>query len=389
MNGRWLREYLYWGLNRDEAGRIAFDGMLPHTGSSRRGEFNIRFGQPSTNILRAPGNTYPFAYEATPEPVTRGEPRPARPLPRRRLDAQSDQPRIRAWSTGGAAPRWDTPPSTARGPRAAGRRSHLLPFGRAARPRRAAADRIAIPTASSRKQPLNTLDYRPAMRALLTALDQWVREDVAPPASRVPSVDERHRREPRIARGAVHADSRLGLAFAPAAAPAHGFRRGPGRRPRQLSAGRERHLSRPRVVDGRGLQRRRGHPAAGRRGAACDLHGMERAPRRDGPGRAHDLGRAVVRHDAGPFRARGPSARRAAIRARPSTNATRPETITSRAFVPRRRRWCATAICSTEDVGPVVAVAGAEVGRLPGDRGLVELQRAPRAAWRRGRSRRR
>jgi hypothetical protein len=44
MNGRWLREFLYWGLNRDESGRVVFDGMLPHTGSSRRGEFNIRFG---------------------------------------------------------------------------------------------------------------------------------------------------------------------------------------------------------------------------------------------------------------------------------------------------------------------------------------------------------
>ena len=40
------------------------------------------------------------------------------------------------------------------------------------------------------KQPLNTLDYRPAMRALLTALDQWVREGIVPPPSRVPRVDE-------------------------------------------------------------------------------------------------------------------------------------------------------------------------------------------------------
>ena len=38
------------------------------------------------------------------------------------------------------------------------------------------------------KQPLNTLDYRPAMRALLTALDQWVRDGTPPPASRVPRV---------------------------------------------------------------------------------------------------------------------------------------------------------------------------------------------------------
>ena len=40
------------------------------------------------------------------------------------------------------------------------------------------------------KQPLNTLDYRPAMRALLTALDESVREDIVPPASRMPRADE-------------------------------------------------------------------------------------------------------------------------------------------------------------------------------------------------------
>jgi hypothetical protein len=39
-------------------------------------------------------------------------------------------------------------------------------------------------------QPLNTLDYRPAMRALLSALDEWVREDKLPPASRVPRVTD-------------------------------------------------------------------------------------------------------------------------------------------------------------------------------------------------------
>src|SRR5579871_958829 len=67
MNGRWLRELLYWGFNRDEEGRRAYDALMPLTGSSRRGEFNFRFGQPSTNILHAPGNVYPFAFEATPD----------------------------------------------------------------------------------------------------------------------------------------------------------------------------------------------------------------------------------------------------------------------------------------------------------------------------------
>jgi hypothetical protein len=39
--------------------------------------------------------------------------------------------------------------------------------------------------------PPNPMDYRPALRALYVALDQWVRTGVAPPASRYPKVTER------------------------------------------------------------------------------------------------------------------------------------------------------------------------------------------------------
>jgi len=190
MNGRWLREYLYWGLNRDESGRIAFDGMLANTGSSRRGEFNIRFGQPSTNILRAPGNTYPFAYEATREPAldqNRGL------LDRSRADGS--MPKFIATNSGmeywwsGASLAHTTvdgtrdlePPNDVRIYYLAGAQHGpgALPLSN------------RNPDGFLAKQPLNTLDYRPAMRALLTALDEWVREAVVPPASRVPRVDER------------------------------------------------------------------------------------------------------------------------------------------------------------------------------------------------------
>jgi hypothetical protein len=189
MNGRWLREYLYWGLNRDESGRIAFDGMLVNTGSSRRGEFNIRFGQPSTNILRAPGNTYPFAYEATPEPVlhdNRGL------LDRSRADGS--MPKVLATNSGmeywwsGASLGHTTvdgtrdldPPHDVRIYYLAGAQHGpgALPLSN------------RNPDGFLARQPLNTLDYRPAMRALLTALDQWVREGVVPPESRVPRVDK-------------------------------------------------------------------------------------------------------------------------------------------------------------------------------------------------------
>jgi hypothetical protein len=189
MNGRWLREYLYWGLNRDESGRIAFDGMLANTGSSRRGEFNIRFGQPSTNILRAPGNTYPFAYEPTPEPVLDDN---HGLLDRSRSD--DSMPKVIATNSGmeywwsGASLGHTTvdgardlePPHDVRiyylsgaqhGPGA-------LPLSN------------RNPDGFLAKQPLNTLDYRPAMRALLTALDQWVRDRIVPPPGRVPRIAE-------------------------------------------------------------------------------------------------------------------------------------------------------------------------------------------------------
>ena len=163
--------------------------MLANTGSSRRGEFNIRFGQPSTNILRAPGNTYPFAYKATPEPAldeNRGL------LDRSRADGS--MPKVIATNSGmeywwsGASLGHTTvdgardlePPHDVRiyylsgaqhGPGA-------LPLSN------------RNPDGFLAKQPLNTLDYRPAMRALLTALDEWVREDIVPPESRVPRIDE-------------------------------------------------------------------------------------------------------------------------------------------------------------------------------------------------------
>ena len=188
MNGRWLREFLYFGQNQDEQGQIVFEGMLPHIGSSRRGEFNLRFGQPSTNILRAPGNSYPFAFEATPDPVT-GDTRGL--LDRAR--ANGSMPKVvhvnsgmEYWWSGASlghttvdgAKDFD-PPSDVRMYYLAGTQ-----HGPGALP---LSDRTA--DGFRAQQPTNVQDYRPAMRALLTALDRWVREGVEPPASRIPRID--------------------------------------------------------------------------------------------------------------------------------------------------------------------------------------------------------
>ncbi|MBV9577817.1 MAG: hypothetical protein JO057_04415, partial [Chloroflexi bacterium] len=229
MNGRWLREYLYWGLNRDEAGRLAFDALMPHTGSSRRGEFNFRFGQPSTNILRAPGNVYPFAFEPTPDDTT-GDRRGL--LDRTR--ANGSMPRVICVNSGmeywwsGASLAHTTvdatgdlePPADVRTYYLAGTQhtAGALPLTN-----RTVDDFVAA-------NPINVQDYRPAVRALLDALDRWVRDGVEPPSSRVPRLADgtatsREACLERIGRipGATCPSvlpQRLRLRFAPTADPA-------------------------------------------------------------------------------------------------------------------------------------------------------------------------
>lgn len=187
MSGRWLREYLYWGLNRDEAGRQVFDGMFCHLGSSRRGEFNLRFGQPSTNILRAPGNTYPFAFDATPDPVAGAN---EGLLDRSRANAS--MPKL--FHVNSAMEYWWSGASLAH-TTVDGERDIDLPedvreyhlSGTQHTPGSLPL-RMTTPDGFQAQQPLNTLDYRPVMRALLVALDRWVRAGELPPPSHLPRI---------------------------------------------------------------------------------------------------------------------------------------------------------------------------------------------------------
>ncbi|MGI8551616.1 MAG: alpha/beta hydrolase domain-containing protein [Dehalococcoidia bacterium] len=61
QSGRFLRHFLYLGLNLDEDGRQVFDGLLPHVAGAHRGEFNHRYAQPSVQATRGFGQLPPFA----------------------------------------------------------------------------------------------------------------------------------------------------------------------------------------------------------------------------------------------------------------------------------------------------------------------------------------
>ncbi len=60
QSGRFLRTFLYHGLNVDEAGRRVFDGLNPHIAGGRRGEFNHRYAQPSVEVTPGFGHLAPF-----------------------------------------------------------------------------------------------------------------------------------------------------------------------------------------------------------------------------------------------------------------------------------------------------------------------------------------
>ena len=70
QSGRFLRHLLYLGLDEDEQGRLVFDAIVPHVAGARRGEFNMRFGQPSLNAQESVGSLFPFTDATQMDPVT-------------------------------------------------------------------------------------------------------------------------------------------------------------------------------------------------------------------------------------------------------------------------------------------------------------------------------
>lgn len=188
QSGRFLRTYLYYGFNEDESHRKVFDGMMPHVAGSGRGSFNHRFAQPSRDghpfiNFFYPTDIFPFTDAEQTDPatgVTDG-------LLTHATKA-AFQPNI--FYTNSAYEYWGRAASLyhttidgtkdARMP--ANVRGYLLSGGQhgvGAFP----------PTRTIGQQLANPLDYRWAMRSLLVAMNRWVTDGTAPPASALPRVD--------------------------------------------------------------------------------------------------------------------------------------------------------------------------------------------------------
>ena len=105
QSGRYLRQFLYLGLNEDEEERMVFDGMLVHiAGGKRGGDFNQRFGQPSASLPPNMSNLFPFSDTAQADPAT-GQPTAYWSVWRHAGKSRRSSLATRRPSIGGATPR--------------------------------------------------------------------------------------------------------------------------------------------------------------------------------------------------------------------------------------------------------------------------------------------
>ena len=187
--GRFLRQFVYEGLNLDEQGRQVFDGLLPHVAGARRGEFNARHGQPSETSPRGAGGLFPFTADDQTDPLT-GQ---TDGLLRRQRQL-GGVPKIfdtntasEYWRVDGSLIHTDItgtrdaePPTEQRIYFIAG---HQHASG-------AAAVGNRTPIGARGANPFNMVDGNTANRAFLINMDRWVVDGVEPPPSVFPRLAE-------------------------------------------------------------------------------------------------------------------------------------------------------------------------------------------------------
>ena len=192
QSGRFLRHFLYQGFNADEHGRQVFDAVLAHVAGGGRGSFNYRFAQPSRDAhpfsaFFYPTDIFPFSDMAQTDPETGI---------RDGLLARAARDKVlpKIFYTNSSYEYWGRAASLI----------HTTVDGKADFP---LMDNVRVytfagsqhgpgpfpPVYSSDKnylgqQKINPNDFKWLMRALLLALDRWVKAGVPAPTSQYPTI---------------------------------------------------------------------------------------------------------------------------------------------------------------------------------------------------------
>jgi len=172
--GRYLRDHLAQGFNRDETGARVFDGVFTHVAGIGRVFCNIEFGQPARTRTwhedhGFPEVEYPFATGA----LMRGDDSDPKVI--------ETNTATEYWQKGASLLHTD-PHGMSDVVLPANVRGYCLPGtqhgGKSGMPR----------DAGPCTNPRNWHDPMPAIRALLVALDEWVTNGREPPPSRLPRI---------------------------------------------------------------------------------------------------------------------------------------------------------------------------------------------------------
>jgi hypothetical protein len=185
QSGRFLRSFLYEGFNTDEKNRQVFDAVMAHIAGAARIDLNARGSKP-TSLAVHTATSFPFADASLTDPIS-GE-----------QDGELDNPRmaghapkvfytntpVEYWGTGRVAALVHTTSD--------GKSDLTLPenvrfyfiAGTQHGPAR------FPPSINNGQQIDNAVDYWWTMRALLLAMNRWVKEGVAPPASQYPRLKD-------------------------------------------------------------------------------------------------------------------------------------------------------------------------------------------------------
>ncbi|HLF77791.1 MAG TPA: alpha/beta hydrolase domain-containing protein [Dehalococcoidia bacterium] len=183
QTGRVIRQYLYAGLNLNEAGTKAYDGLLVHVAGARRGEFNARFGQPSVSITPGFGGLFPFGDDEATDPfsgVSDGL------LKRQR--ARGGVPKLIYTNTSAEYWRGDAAlvhvDATGQRDLSPNRETRFYHFAGTQHQAGSLPQRDRDLNEGSRgRYGFNLVDYGPLLRAAQVNLDAWASQDVEPPAS--------------------------------------------------------------------------------------------------------------------------------------------------------------------------------------------------------------
>lgn len=196
QSGRFLRHFLYQDFNVDEHGRRVFDGIFAHTAGAGRGSFNHRFAQSSRDAhpyttFFYPTDLFPFTTLEESDPIT-GRHDGLR-VHSGRAPSVADAPKV--FYVDGGYEYWGRAASLAHttvdGARDVGflpsERRYVISSAQHSSPARfPPAEGAQIGSSVAFRG--DPLDQRLALRSLLVALIEWVRDDRAPPASLYPTI---------------------------------------------------------------------------------------------------------------------------------------------------------------------------------------------------------